>query len=248
MSNVTVVHSRSPRLPVVSGVDWDVLPGECWVVTGLQGSGKTALLETAAGLRPYSEGQVQVFGTPVQGAESDEVAQVRRRIGLVFDGHGRLFGAETVLENVALPLCYHANRSLEDVSEEVMSFLKLLGLEGWANQAAGRIGRAWAHRVALARALILRPDLLLIDNPLTALDASHVRWWRYFLVRLLEGHPGLGGKPMTLVLATDEPRPLLSIGQKFAVTHGGKWRCLGGRAEFEQCDDPELRELLDDKD
>jgi len=248
MSDVTVVHPRSPRLPLVSGINWEVFSGECWVVTGLQGSGKTALLETAAGLQPYLRGQVEVFGTPVQGAEGDELLRMRRRIGLVFDGHGRLFGSETVFENVALPLCYHGNKSLEEVFEQVNSFLKLLGLDGLANQSAGRIPRPWAHRVALARALILRPELLLVDNPLTAMDATHVRWWKMFLVRLLEGHPALGRKPITLVLATDEPRPLLGIGQKFAVTHGGKWRCLGTRTEFEQCDDPELRELLADKD
>ncbi len=248
MSDVTVVHSRSPRLPLVSGVNWEVLSGECWVVTGLQGSGKTALLETAAGLQPYLQGQVQVFGTHVQGAGGDELLRIRRRIGLVFDGHGRLFGAETVFENVALPLCYHGNKSLEDVFEEVTSFLKLLGLDGLSNQTAGRIARPWAHRVALARALILRPELLLVDNPLSALDATHVRWWRTFLMRLLEGHPAFGGKPVTLVLATDEPRPLLGIGRKFAVTHDGKWRCFGTRAEFEHCDDPDLRELLDGMD
>lgn len=248
MSDVTVVHSRSPRLPLVAGINWEVLAGECWVVTGLQGSGKTALLETAAGLHPYLSGQVRVFGTSVLGAEGDELLRVRRRIGLVFDGHGRLFGSKTVFENVALPLCYHGNKGLDEVFEEVTAFLKLLGLDGLADQTAGRIGRPWAHRVALARALILRPELLLIDNPLTAMDASHLRWWRMFLMRLVEGHPTFGGKPLTLVLATDEPRPLLGIGRKFAVTHGGKWRCLGGRAEFEHCDDPELRELLDERD
>jgi phospholipid/cholesterol/gamma-HCH transport system ATP-binding protein len=248
MTDVTVVHSRAPGVPLVSGVNWQVEAGECWVVTGLQGSGKTALIETAAGLHPYPVGEVQVFGQRVHGTEGDGVEEVRRRVGVVFDGHGRLFGSQTVLENVALPLCYHRNQSWDAVGEEVMGLLRVLGLESLAGQSAGRLGRAWAHRVALARALIQRPGLLLVDNPLTGMDPFHSRWWRGFLGRLLAGIPELGGAPMTLVLATDEPRALLGLGRKFAVTHAGRWRCMGDRQEFERCEDPELRELLYDED
>jgi ABC-type transporter Mla maintaining outer membrane lipid asymmetry ATPase subunit MlaF len=247
MTDVTVVHSRAPGVPLVTGVNWRVEEGECWVVTGLQGSGKTALIETAAGLHPYPTGEVQIFGQRVHGTEGEGAEEVRRRVGVVFDGHGRLFGSQTVLENVALPLCYHRNRSWEEVGEEVMGLLQLLGLETLAGQLAGRLARAWAHRVALARALVQRPGLLLVDNPLTGMDPSHARWWRAFLGRLLVGLPELGGVPMTLVLATDEPRALLGLGRKFAVTHAGRWRCMGDRQEFERCNDPELRGLLYDE-
>lgn len=247
MSGVTVVHSRAPRQALLTGVDWRVEAGDCWVVTGMHGSGKTALLETAVGLHPYPEGEVQVFGQRVDGTEENSVGMVRRQVGVVFDGHGRLFGGLTVYENVALPLCYHGNKGVEDVEGEVMGVLREMGLEGVAGQEAGRLGRAWAHRVALARALIQRPRLLMADNPLAGLDPVHARWWRQFLGRLLSGHGGLGLAPMTLVLATDEPRALLGLGRQFAVTHGGRWRCVGDRESFERCDDPELRSLLHDE-
>lgn len=248
MQDVTVVHSRAPRLPLISGVDWTVAEGDCWVVTGLQGSGKTALLETAAGLHPYLQGEVRVFGALVRGSEGDELGRIRQKVGVVFDGMGRLFPSRSVFENVALPVCYHGNRALDEVVGEVMDFLSMFGLESMADQPAGRLGRAWAHRVALARALVLRPRLLLVDNPLTGLDASHSRWWRSFLVGLLTGLPEFGGTAMTLVLATDEPRGLLGVGRRFAMIHGGRWRCLGGRSEFEGCEDPDLRDLLHDAD
>lgn len=249
MKGVVVAHPRTPRLPLIQGVDWEVESGDCWVVAGLQGSGKTILLEVAAGLYPCLAGEVRLFGQSLKrGAGEDPWEQSRRRVGLVFDGAGRLFPAETVLENVALPLCYHRNLGLAEVASEVIRFLSSLGLDHLAEQRAGGLSRAWAHRVALARALILRPQLLLVDNPMTGLDPSHARWWRVFLQRLLAGDPEFGGVPMTLVLATDEPRPLLGLGRKFAVTGEGKWLCVGGRREFEQHEDPVLRELLDDAD
>jgi len=242
MHGVTVSHPRTPKVPLVSGVDWDVRAGECWVVTGAQGSGKTALLETAAGLYPCLAGEVRVFGEPMGNAA--RAARIRRRVGMVFDGHGRLFPRMTVYENVALPVTYHDDLSLADAAAWVMPVLEALELDRMADLPAGRLGRAWARRVAIARALALRPEVLLMDNPVTGLDAVHLRWWRGFAARWLAGHPVMGGKPGTLVLASDEVRPLLSVGHWFAVVHAGTWRVLGDRAAFELSDEPLLKELL----
>jgi ABC-type transporter Mla maintaining outer membrane lipid asymmetry ATPase subunit MlaF len=248
MRGVTVVHPQAQQVPVLSGVDWEVLPGDSWVIAGLQGSGKTLLLETAAGLHPFPEGEVQLFGHLVTGHEGDELAVIRRRVGLVFDGRGRLFGSQTVFENVALPLCYHGNLTLEEVTPEVWGWLERMNLGAYADYPAGRLGRAWAHRVALARALVLKPEVLMIDNPLAGLDAAHARWWRFFLGGLLKGHPAMEGRPMTLILATDAPRTLMGLGRRFAVTQDGHWRVVGDRLAFEGCVDPGLQELLHDTD
>ncbi len=247
MRGVSVVHPESPLKPVVSGVDWEVMAGESWVVTGLEGSGKTLVLETAAGLHPYPVGEVRLFGRPVTGMEGDELAWIRRRMGLVFDGRGRLFASQTVFENVALPLCYHGNKTLESVTPEVWEWLEGMQLENLADQVAGRLGRAWAHRVALARALVLKPEVLLIDNPLAGLDVAHARWWRGFLGQLLTGHPSMENRPMTLILATDSPRTLLGLGMRFAVTQGGHWHPIGDRTAFERCEDPAMQGLLHDE-
>lgn len=242
MQGVTVSHPRTPGLPMVTGVDWEVAAGECWVVTGMQGSGKTALLETAAGLHPSLSGEVRVFGEPVR--DPARSARVRRRVGMVFDGHGRLFPRMTVYENVALPVCYCDDLGPLEAAGWVGELLTAFELERIADVPAGRLGRAWARRVALARALALRPEVVLLDNPVTGLDAAHLRWWRAFLGRLREGHPLLGGQPRTLVLASDEARPLLSLGQRFAVVHEGTWRVLGDRAAFERAEEPQVKDLL----
>ncbi len=242
MHGVTVSHPRSPRVALVKDVEWDVQPGECWVVTGGQGSGKTALLETAAGLHPALSGEVRVFGEPMEVAA--RARRIRRRVGLVFDGHGRVFPRMTVYENVALPVTYDHDLSLADAAELVDPILEALELDRIADVPAGRLGRAWARRVAIARAVALRPEILLMDNPVTGLDATNLRWWRGFATRWLEGNPLTGGKAGTLVLASDEVRPLLSIGHRFAVVNDGTWRVLGDRAAFESSDEPLLKELL----
>jgi ABC-type transporter Mla maintaining outer membrane lipid asymmetry ATPase subunit MlaF len=233
MDGVRIVQPRNPGVVLIDDVCWTVMPGEFWVVAGLQGSGKTALLETASGLSPQAHGSVRVFGEGVDGgrSESDELPGLRRRLGLVFEGGGRLFPGLNVFENIALPWCYHRNVSLADAAVDLAPLIAYLRLDKLLDQAPGRIGRAWARRVALGRALALGPELLLLDNPLSGLDTAQMRWWRTFLSDASRGHPALGGVPLTLVVASDELRPLLPLGQRFALAHDGRWRILGTGAD-----------------
>jgi ABC-type transporter Mla maintaining outer membrane lipid asymmetry ATPase subunit MlaF len=251
MQDVRVVHSRNPGVTLIDEVGWVVRPGEFWVVAGLQGSGKSVLLETAAGLTPQGGGSVRIFGEEVQGGQRDpeEVSEVRRRLGLVFDGNGRLFPSLNVFENIALPWCYHRNASLADAAEALGPLLEYLHLDRLLDQRPGRLGRAWARRVALGRALATGPELLLLDNPLSGLDMAHVRWWRTFLSDASRGHAALGGRPLTLVAASEELRPLLVAGRQFALAHGGRWRLLGSTEDVLSArEDDGVRELLGDND
>jgi ABC-type transporter Mla maintaining outer membrane lipid asymmetry ATPase subunit MlaF len=242
---VTVANPRSPETALLESVDWRVMPGEFWVVTGMQGSGKTALLETAAGLHPFQSGTLKLFGHTVTGMEGDEFKHQRRRLGVVFEGSGRLFHPLTVAENVALPLRYHRDGTLEDVSEEVIPLLELMGLQGMANVPSGRLSRAWAQRVALARALVLKPEVLFLDNPLAGMDVQHVRWWRQFIHQLSLGHPQFHAKPMTLVAACDDPRPWLELGHQFVLAHERHWRLLGTQADVLANREALVRDITD---
>ena len=244
MEGVAVTSPRNPELPLLEPVDWRVAAGECWVVAGLHGSGKTSLLQTAAGLQTAPRGQLRVFGEPVPLAAGDALTQLRRRVGVVFEGEGRLFPALTVLENVVLPLRYHLDLSMAEAAAEVAPLLTEFGLDRLASFFPGRIGHAWTRRVALARALALRPPLLLLDNPMEGLDPSHLRWWRDFLGALHRGHAWLHGEPETLVVSSDDLRPLLNVGDHFALTGGHQWRIIGDRAEVLASPQREVRELL----
>ena len=244
LAGVSVRRLRPPEITVLTDINWEVSAGVCWIIAGLQGSGKTLLLETAAGLHPISAGEVRLFGELVSLSAPDHSAQLRQRLGLVFDGTGRLFPSLSVLENVLLPVQYHRNLGPSEALESVADILQTLELESIANQRPGRLPRAWARRVALARALALRPDVLLLDNPLSGLDPSHIRWWRSLLGQFVSGHPLFGGVPRTVIISSDDLRPLLSLGQQFALAHQGGWRLLGNREAVSASTDPFIHDLL----
>lgn len=244
LNAVTIAHPGAPGLAVLEGVDWTVQAGEFWIVAGMQGSGKTALLEAAAGLKIPSKGEVEIFGKRVTGQEGDASAEQRRRLGIVFEGGGRLFQQLTVAENIALPLRYHLDGTIEDVQDEVLPMLELFGLERMANVVAGRLGRAWAQRVALARALVLKPEILMLDNPLAGMDVQQARWWRQFIRQLAAGHPQIRSTPMTVILACDDLRPWMDLGHRFVLTHDRRWRVLGSRTEVLESSEELIRDMI----
>jgi phospholipid/cholesterol/gamma-HCH transport system ATP-binding protein len=231
----------------VNDVSWTVNRGDWWVLAGPPNSGKSALLMTLGILNPAARGELRLFGQAVTQSMGDELTSIRRRIGMLFEDGGHLFDQSTVLENVALPLRYHHNLSLADAVERVMPFLEACGIAAFAAQNTRGVGRANRRRVALARALALQPELLLIDNPVAGLDPSQIRWWRGFLSQLNAGHPVLENRPVTLVLATDDLRPWLPLARQFALVRDRKLQALGGREELESKHGDLLAELLSEE-
>jgi len=211
--------------PILSGVSWKVRVGEFWVLTGAHGSGKSILLETMAGVRPCASGDLCWFGFPVttRSLSSSEGAALRRRIGLVFEGGGRVFGELTVAGNLALPLSYHEGIAMEEAVKRTAPLRTALTLDRIADLPAGRIGRAWMQRVALGRALALGPEVLLLDNPVGGLDPRNAGWWRTFLQALSKGHPAAGGRPITLVLSSDDARLWDGAGCQFGEVRDRRW-------------------------
>jgi len=240
---VTVEATALGSAHAVRGVDWRIAEEDFWVTGGLAGSGKTALLETAAGLRPPTAGEVLLFGDRADRFADAQGRATRRRIGFVYAGGGRLLGHLTLAQNVALPLCYHRNCPGEAVAAEVTDWLSRFELLELAERLPGQVNPAGRQRAALVRALVLEPEVMFLDDPLGEMGARQARWWLRWLGGGREARPGLIW-PRTWVVATDHLRPWLAVGRQFALLQDGTWRVLGGREHLAEAREPLVRELL----
>ncbi len=243
MRGVSVGDLHDPDRIVLEEVNWSVAAGDYWVVGGLHASGKTNLMATLAGIMPPVRGEYLVFGHNVTAPADHERSMVRQRVGMVFDG-GRLLQRLTVAENVALPLRYHQNLRMDDVAAQVQMLLETTGLQDFADRFAGTLGRNWQQRAGLARALALRPDVLLLDNALTGLDPRDALWWLEFLDRIAGGEALPDSKPMTLVTTGDDLRPWRDRARQFALLKDRRFVALGDQHALGHHPEPLLRDLL----
>ncbi len=242
MRGVSVATMRDASFTVVEDENWSVAAGEFWVIAGQEHSGKSDLMMLAAGLMPPASGDYKLVGTGTKNFGEAELAE-RLRVGFVFQG-GQLFNQLTIAENVALPLRYQKNLAPDEAAPEAKALLALMDLAPLADVTPANVAANWRQRAALARALILKPEILLLDNPLAGLGARHSHWWLRFLDQLSRGHGQFGGKPMTIVVTADDLGPWQNARRKFALLHDKKFIPLGSWNEFETVNDPVVKELL----
>lgn len=244
MEHVAVVSSEDPKTPILEEVNWTIAPGDYWAVGGFSSSGKTNLISTASGLLRPLRGVHRLFGIETSRMRAEDFLHERVKIGVVFAEGGRLLSGLSVAENVALPLCYHQNRSLTEVAPQVDAMLRLVDLGDEAGRQATRLPRSLQQRVSLARTLISRPQALLLDNPLFGLDPDQATWWVDFLGRLVRGEEFFGGQPMTMAVATSDLRPWLYQARQFAYLNEQRWRVLGNREAVNNSQEPVLQKML----
>jgi ABC-type transporter Mla maintaining outer membrane lipid asymmetry ATPase subunit MlaF len=242
MRDVVVGTMHDPEKVVVEGVNWTVTAGEFWVIAGEQHSGKTDFLMTLAGLMAPVKGSYRFFGNEVRMFDETRLAE-RLRVGFVFES-GQLFHHLTLGRNVALPLQYHRDLPDDAADREAQPLLELMELSPLAGALPAGVSRNWLKRAGLARALMLKPDVLLLDNPLRGLDTRHAKWWLDFLDGLCRGHEWLNGRLVTVVATADNLRPWRSERRRFALLQNKRFRPFGLWNEMESATDPAARELL----
>lgn len=222
-------------IAVVKNVDWSIARGDFWIVGAQPGAGKTDLLCTAAGLQRPMKGEQLLFGKNVERMSEEELVVTRLRIAMVFTS-GRLFNGLTVAQNIALPLSYHHSLEEAELTKRVADALEQTGLTSWENKRPDQITRNLHQRVGLARALALEPEVILVDNPIGGVDPRQGRWWLEFLCALK--------RKTTVVVAADDFRPWIEIGEQFALLRERHMEVIGGREEIRQSNDALVRELL----
>ena len=156
----------------VDGVSFEVAPAQCYALLGPSGCGKTSTLRCVAGLEQAERGTIEIGGRVVSDPARGIFVPVHERsIGMVFQSYA-IWPHLDVFENVAYPLRVQRARLREsEIEARVMEVLTLVGMEAMARRPAPRLSGGQQQRVALARAIVRRPSLLLLDEPLSNLDA-----------------------------------------------------------------------------
>lgn len=192
------------RLLALDGISLDVAPGEFLAIVGPSGCGKSTLLRIAAGLMPPSSGRVEEGGRPVVGPPD--------RFVYLFQQYSKsLFAWRTVLDNVMFPLESAPRSQRAELREQCRIHLRQVGLEGFENRYPWQLSGGMQQRVAIARALAAKPDVLLLDEPFSAVDAL-TRMELQSLVLDLWQHSGF-----TAILVTHDVDEAVFLADRVAV-------------------------------
>jgi putative spermidine/putrescine transport system ATP-binding protein len=193
---------------VVKDLNLDIAKGEFLTMLGPSGSGKTTTLMMLAGFEPATHGEIYVKGMPINNTPPH-----KRGIGMVFQNYA-LFPHMTVAENLAFPLQVR-NMGKAEIEERVKNILKLVELPQMASRRPGQLSGGQQQRIAVARALVFEPDLVLMDEPLGALDKQLREQMQYEIKHI---HERLG---VTIVYVTHDQAEALTMSNRIAVFNDG---------------------------
>ena len=163
------VHYSVDGKPVFAGLDVEFVRGQVTAIMGPSGTGKTTMLRLMTGQIRADSGSVEVEGREVSSLSRRELYAMRRRMGMLFQ-NGALLTDLDVFENVAFPLREHAKLPERLVRSLVLAKLHAVGLRGAARLMPQQLSGGMARRVALARAIVMDPDILIYDEPFAGLD------------------------------------------------------------------------------
>jgi phospholipid/cholesterol/gamma-HCH transport system ATP-binding protein len=225
---------------ILNGVSLTVREGEILVIMGGSGSGKSTLLRYLLALEQPDSGSVHILGIDVARASSEQMFELRRRMGVAFQS-GALFSSMTVGENIMLPLEEHTG--LDRRTMEIMARLKLevVGLAGFEHLMPSELSGGMVKRAALARAVVMDPKLLFCDEPSAGLDPVVAAALDALILRLRDA---LG---MTVVVVTHELESAFHIADRIVVLDQGSILVSGSVEEVRRCDNPRVQNLLNRK-
>ncbi|TMR06630.1 ABC transporter ATP-binding protein [Actinomadura soli] len=215
---------RFGGVTAVDRVSLDIGDGEFVALLGPSGCGKTTTLRCVAGLESPDEGSIRLgAGTVVDRSRGYELPPHKRDIGMVFQSYA-LWPHMSVIQNVSYPLRLKRQRK-QAAHARAMETLELVGLAGYASRSVSALSGGQQQRVALARALVREPSVLLLDEPLSNLDAALRTQMRVELKRI---HEQTGS---TMVYVTHDQEEAVSMSDRIAVMHDGRAVQIGSPRE-----------------
>ena len=221
----------------VDDVSLLVQHGELVAFVGSNSSGKGLAMRLAAGLEAPLEGTVRLLGVNPARVGEPAYVDLRRRVGVIFD-QPALISNMSVFNNVALPLRYHTVLSESDIEAKVVAALSEWGVEGLRDRFPAQLMLGDARLVAMARAQILEPEILFLDDMLVGLDAAGLSKLRKFFERLRNK------RGLTLVTSAGAPTKLFDLMDRVIFFRNGRLLAEGSPAEVLKTQEPGVLELF----
>lgn len=228
------------RNVVLDGLDLDIYAGEVVTIIGESGSGKSILLKAMMGLVEPDGGTIRFDGEVVTGQSEQEWFETRQRIGMLFQ-ESALFDSLDVFENVGYALREQTSMTDEEIAIRVAETLSLVALPGIEDMAPSDLSGGMRKRVALARAVAVRPEIVFYDEPAEGLDPINVTRVNRLLLGLQER------LNVTSVVVTHNLKAAFAISDRLALIHDGQVVATGAPETVLESDDPVVREFIGDR-
>lgn len=222
---------------VLKGINTTFEKGKTNLIIGQSGSGKTVLMKCCIGLFNIDDGEINFDGRNFSALSEKKKRNIRQEMGVLFQG-GALFDSFNVEENVMFPLNMFTKMKLEEKRERVNDVLKHVNLPNAQKKFPSELSGGMVKRVAIARAISLRPKYLFCDEPNSGLDPKTAEHIDELISNLTETFD------MTTVINTHDMNSVLQIGQKISYLYKGNLWWEGNKEEIMKTDNPELNDFV----
>lgn len=223
---------------VLDNIDLDIPRSRITAIIGLSGAGKSVMLKHMIGLMKPDRGQVLLDGVDLCNLSRKELYKVRSRFGMLFQS-GALFDSLDVFENVAFPLREKTNMGEGQIRERVQALLRKVGLEAAAGKYPDELSGGMVRRVALARAMVMDPEIILFDEPTTGLDPIIRNSVLNLICRTFQDHK------FTMVMISHDIPDIFHWCHHVVVVHDGKVIEAGSPEAVRISDNPFVRQLVE---
>ncbi len=231
------VTKRFGRNHVLKGVNLSVFKGEITAVIGKSGTGKSVLLKHIIGLMEMDSGSLLISGTPYSSMDIQNKKQFKRELSYLFQDNA-LFDSLNIYDNIAMPLTEDRNFPKHNIQKKVKNRMEQLGIEGIEKKYPSQISGGMRKRVALARALVTDPSIVLFDEPTSGLDPVRKK----NIQNMIQDYQKRFG--FTAVIVTHDIPGIFDIAQRIAMLDNGVIKFQGTKQEILSTDNPVVQAFI----
>lgn len=234
--SINHLHKSFGPKTILHDITYSLKRGEILGFFGGSGTGKSVILRSIIGLETPDSGEIIYEGRNIVGLTEEQLIDVRKKVGYVFQ-NGALFDSLTVEENLAYPLLEHTKLSKTEIKERIEEMLKLIGLEGSNKLYPANLSGGMQKRVGVARSIIMKPDIILYDEPTAGLDPYNTNR----LVDLMDRVRDLGN---SAIFVTHDLPAAYRVSDRIAVLYKGKIRAIDTTENIRKSEDPIVKAFL----